>query len=204
MRSLAPRWVLCGGFFLAERILLTGEEVRRAVLRMSLEITERNPRPVSVALVGIQTRGVFLAQRLAQHISGILDTTVDVGSLDPRLYRDDPDRASSQALRPTEVEFIVEGRTVVLVDDVLFTGRTIRAAMDALNEFGRPSSIQLAVLVDRGHRQLPIKADFVGKNVPTNRGDNVSVLLYEMDGADEVKVYCQTALNHSTDARGKR
>ena len=188
---------------MSDRILLTADDVRRAVLRMSHEITERNPRSGSIALIGIQTRGVFLAQRLAQHISGFLDTTVDVGSLDPRLYRDDPGRASSQTLLPTEVHFSVEGRTMVLVDDVLFTGRTIRAAMDALNEFGRPSAIQLAVLIDRGHRQLPIRADFVGKNVPTNREDNVSVLLHEMDGTDEVKVDGQTVQNRLINVRDK-
>ena len=188
---------------MADRILLTADDVRRAVLRMSHEITERNPRSGSIALIGIQTRGVFLAQRLAQHISGFLDTTVDVGSLDPRLYRDDPGRASSQTLLPTEVHFSVEGRTMVLVDDVLFTGRTIRAAMDALNEFGRPSAIQLAVLIDRGHRQPPIRADFVGKNVPTNRKDNVSVLLHEMDGTDEVKVDGQTVQNRLINVRDK-
>ena len=166
------------------RIIMSAEQIRRALVRISHEILERNERPV--AIVGMQTRGVDLARRIAGLINSIEGVETDFGTLDPRLYRDDPDTASAKPVLPSEINFPIDDRPVVLVDDVLYTGRTIRAALDALLDFGRPSSIQLAVLVDRGHRELPIRADYVGKNVPTARGEEVRVMLTEVDGSDGV------------------
>ena len=137
-------------------------------------------------VVGLQTRGVHLAQRLADNIERFEGFAPVVGSLDPRLWRDDPDVASAQPIQPADIPTEVTDRPVVLVDDVLYTGRTIRAAMEALLDFGRASRIQLAVLVDRGHRELPIRPDYVGKNIPTARGERVRVLLAEIDGEDAV------------------
>ncbi|MBI4219187.1 MAG: bifunctional pyr operon transcriptional regulator/uracil phosphoribosyltransferase PyrR, partial [Chloroflexi bacterium] len=127
-----------------------------------------------------------LARRIADVVRNIEDRPVDVGTLDPRLYRDDLDQAARQPVKPTEIKFDINDRPVVLVDDVLYTGRTIRAALDALNDFGRPSSIQLAVVIDRGHRELPIRPDYVGKNVPTSRDERIRVRLREVDGDDGV------------------
>ena len=169
--------------------VLTADEIRRSVRRIAHEIVERNHGVDGVVLVGLRTRGVPIAERLAAAIEEFEGQRVPIGSLDIGLYRDD---ISSMELRPriqpTDVPVSIDGRTVVLVDDVLFTGRSIRAAMDALTDFGRPSQIQLAVLVDRGHRQLPIRADYAGKNIPTSLSEEVEVLLEEADGADEVRI----------------
>jgi pyrimidine operon attenuation protein/uracil phosphoribosyltransferase len=166
--------------------IMTADQLRRALNRIAHEILERNASSSAVALVGVQTRGVFLARRIAEAVSGFERRSLDVGSLDPRLYRDDLDQSARQPLKPTDIKFDINDRPVVLVDDVLYTGRTIRAAMDALNDFGRPASIQLAVVVDRGHRELPIRPDYVGKNVPTSRDERVRVRLKEVDGEDGV------------------
>src|SRR6266540_2435458 len=157
--------------------------------RIDHEILERNKGAGSVVLVGIAARGDDLARRLATEIARIENVRVQVGALDITFYRDDIGmRAEAPEVHETRIPFDISGTTVVLVDDVLFTGRTIRAAMDALVDFGRPRAIQLAVLVDRGHRELPIRADFVGKNVPTSRADDVRVLVAELDGEDAVVV----------------
>ena len=164
-------------------------EIRRAVSRIAHEILERNKGADGVALVGIAARGDDLARRLAAEIHRIEGAAVPVGVLDITFYRDDIGmRAEAPEVHETRIDFDITGRTVVLVDDVLFTGRTIRAALDALIDFGRPTAIQLAVLVDRGHRELPIRADFVGKNVPTRKDDQVRVALKELDGEDAVEV----------------
>lgn len=163
---------------------MTADDIRRALARIAHEILERNQGAGDVLLVGIQTRGVHLAQRLADNVERFEGKRLEVGSLDPRLHRDDPDEAARQPVRPSDLPSSIEGRPVVLVDDVLYTGRTIRAAMDALLDFGRAGRIQLAVLVDRGHRELPIRPDYVGKNVPTARDERVGVRLLEVDGED--------------------
>jgi pyrimidine operon attenuation protein / uracil phosphoribosyltransferase len=169
--------------------LLDAEDIRRALTRIAHEIVERNKGAEHVALVGIANRGDELARRLAQLIVDVEGTKVPVGALDITFYRDDIGmRAEAPEVHETHIDFDINGATVVLVDDVLFTGRTIRAAMDALVDFGRPRKIQLAVLVDRGHRELPIRADFVGKNVPTKRADSVQVRVVEVDGEDAVDV----------------
>ncbi len=169
--------------------LLDAEDVRRALTRIAHEIIERDKGATDVVLVGIANRGDHLARRLAAEIQRIEGAEVRVGILDITFYRDDIGlKAEAPEVHETRIPFDISGTTVVLVDDVLFTGRTIRAAMDALMDFGRPRRIQLAVLVDRGHRELPIRADFVGKNVPTRRADDVRVLVTEMDGDDAVVV----------------
>ena len=169
--------------------LLDAADIRRALTRIAHEIIERNKGAERVALVGIANRGDDLARRLAQQIVEIEGTKVPVGVLDITFYRDDIGmKTEAPEVHETHVDFDINGATVVLVDDVLFTGRTIRAAMDALMDFGRPRKIQLAVLVDRGHRELPIRADFVGKNVPTGRSQDVRVLVKELDGQDAVVV----------------
>ncbi|HEU5225392.1 MAG TPA: bifunctional pyr operon transcriptional regulator/uracil phosphoribosyltransferase PyrR [Actinomycetota bacterium] len=169
--------------------LMDEAEVRRAVTRIAHEIIERNKGAEAVVLVGIAARGDDLARRLAAEIGRIEGRTVPVGALDITFYRDDIGiRAEAPEVHETRIDFDINGWTVVLVDDVLFTGRTIRSALDALVDFGRPTAIQLAVLVDRGHRELPIRADFVGKNVPTRRDEDVRVILREVDGEDAVLV----------------
>ena len=167
-------------------IILNSAAIQRALVRIAHEIAERNESGVDVVLVGIQRGGVPLADRLAKLLEGIWNHPIPAGSLDVSMHRGDLDRRVAPNVHPTVIPFDVTGKTVVLVDDVLFSGRTIRAAMDALNDFGRPRRIQLAILVDRGHRELPIKADFIGKNVPTSLSETVSVRLKEMGGADEV------------------
>lgn len=167
--------------------LLDADGVRRALTRLAHEVLESNGGADDLVLVGIQTRGVPLAHRLAEIIERIEGTAVPVGALDTTLYRDDVRRGPLRTLGHTEVP-PVDRRTVVLVDDVLFTGRTIRAALDAVLELGRPSAIRLVVLVDRGHRELPIRADHVGKNVPTALAQRVSVRVAELDGEDAVDV----------------
>lgn len=172
----------------AIRRILTHDEVRRALTRIAHEILERNSGADGLVIVGMHTRGVPIAQRLAHMMDEFEGREVDTGALDIGLYRDDTSGGARPMMRLTEIPVDIQGRTVVLVDDVLFTGRSIRAAMDALNDFGRPSQIQLAVLVDRGHRELPIRADYVGKNVPTSRDEDVDVRLTEIDGVDEVLI----------------
>jgi pyrimidine operon attenuation protein/uracil phosphoribosyltransferase len=157
--------------------------------RIAHEVLERNKGAEGVVLLGIPSRGVPLAHRLAQRIAGVEGSDVPVGSLDVTMYRDDLRLHPARALEHTDLPAEgIEGRTVVLVDDVLYSGRTIRAALDALNDLGRPARVQLAVLVDRGHRELPIRADYVGKNLPTSTGERVRVLLEERDGHDEVLI----------------
>ena len=169
--------------------LLDAADVRRALTRIAHEILERDRGAGELALVGIANRGDDLARRLAGEIRTIEGIEVPVGVLDITFYRDDIGmKAEAPEVHETRIGFDITGRTVVLVDDVLFTGRTIRAAMDALMDLGRPLRIQLAVLVDRGHRELPIRADYVGKNVPTHRADDVRVLVAEVDGEDAVVV----------------
>jgi pyrimidine operon attenuation protein/uracil phosphoribosyltransferase len=169
--------------------LLDEAEIRRAVTRIAHEILERNHGPGNLVLVGIAARGDDLARRLAAEVHRIEGADLPVGVLDITFYRDDIGmRAEAPEVHETRIEFDINEKTVVLVDDVLFTGRTIRAALDALVDFGRPTAIQLAVLVDRGHRELPIRADFVGKNVPTRMDEDVRVALKEVDGEDAVVV----------------
>ena len=167
--------------------LMDAAEIGRALTRIAHEILERNKGAERVVFVGIAARGDDLARRLSSEIERIEGTAVPVGALDITFYRDDIGmRAEAPEVHETRIDFDINGRTVVLVDDVLFSGRTIRSAMDALVDFGRPSAIQLAVLVDRGHRQLPIRADFVGKNVPTRVDEDVRVAIREVDGEDAV------------------
>jgi pyrimidine operon attenuation protein / uracil phosphoribosyltransferase len=181
--------------------LMDQAEIGRALTRIAHEILERNKGAEAVVLVGIAARGDDLAGRLAGEILRIEGRGVPVGALDITFYRDDIGiRAEAPEVHETRIDFDVNGRVVVLVDDVLYTGRTIRAAMDALVDFGRPTAIQLAVLVDRGHRELPIRADFVGKNVPTRKDEDVRVALREVDGVDAVLV--QDALTSHVGERG--
>ena len=170
-------------------ILMDRERIGRSLTRIAHEIVERNRGVGDLALVGVRTRGVPIARRLAASLRDITGIDVPTGALDITLYRDDLMKTAvgpQPIVRRTEIPFSIDGRHIVLVDDVLYTGRTIRAALDALIDFGRPSTIQLVVLVDRGHRELPIKADYVGKNVPTSRRETIHVRLVEIDGADEV------------------
>jgi pyrimidine operon attenuation protein/uracil phosphoribosyltransferase len=167
-------------------LILNAAALQRALTRIAHEIAERNDNSAEVVLIGIQRTGVELAERLGKILAEIWKHPVPNGSLDVNLHRDDLGQRISPNLHPTVIPFDVNGKTVVLVDDVLFSGRTTRAAMDALNDFGRPRRIQLAVLVDRGHRELPIKADFVGKNVPTALTENIRVQLTEAGGEDAV------------------
>ena len=168
--------------------VLSAEDMRRAIRRIAHEIVERNHGLQDVVLVGMRTRGVPLAQRLAAAIQEFEGEAVPIGALDIGLYRDDiPQMELKARIQPTEMPTDIDGKRVVLVDDVLYTGRSIRAALDALTDFGRPANIQLAVLVDRGHRELPIRPDYVGKNIPTALGEDVQVLLEETDGLDEVR-----------------
>jgi len=167
--------------------VLDADGLRRTINRLSHEVVEKNKGVQDVVLVGIRTRGEFLAHRVAKKIAEIENMNVHVGVLDITLYRDDlRGRLDQPVLKSTEILFDIRGKAIVLVDDVLFTGRTIRSALNALMDIGRPAMIQLLVLVDRGHRELPIKADFVGKNVPTSRGEEVKVLMTEVDGEDTI------------------
>ena len=170
------------------RPILSADEIRRALSRIAHEILERNGGADEVILVGLHTRGVPLARRLAAWIEEFEGAAPPMGALDVGLYRDDFSGSVRPFMRPTDIPDSVEGRLVVLVDDVLFTGRTIRAALDALTDLGRPRQIQLAVLIDRGHRELPIRPDFVGKNVPTSLDEEVRVRVEEIDGVDEVVI----------------
>jgi pyrimidine operon attenuation protein / uracil phosphoribosyltransferase len=171
------------------RQIMTADDVRRAVVRISHEIVEKHGGTDRLALVGVQRRGVPLARRMAEAIELHESVRLPVGALDITFYRDDLSMVAHQPIvKGTDLPFDVSGLTIVIVDDVLYTGRTARAAMDALMDFGRPSAIRLAVLVDRGHRELPIRADHVGKNVPTSREEVIRVHVVEYDGADEVLI----------------
>ena len=169
--------------------ILDKDTLNRTIMRMAHEILERNKGTQGLCLVGIRNRGVYLAKRLADCIKKIENAQVPVGTLDITLYRDDLTLiASHPVVHKTEIDFDIKDKNVVLVDDVLYTGRTVRAALDALIDLGRPKSIQLAVLVDRGHRELPIRADYAGKNIPTANNETVEVHLAEVDGRDEVVI----------------
>ncbi|MEU4399666.1 bifunctional pyr operon transcriptional regulator/uracil phosphoribosyltransferase PyrR [Micromonospora orduensis] len=172
------------------KVILASADVQRVVDRIAHQILEKTQGAADTVLLGIPTRGAPLARRLASRISTFEDVVVPVGVLDITLYRDDLRRHATRAIGPTQVPTGgIDGKRVILVDDVLFSGRTVRAALDALNDVGRPASVQLAVLVDRGHRELPIRADYVGKNIPTSLAESVKVTLAETDGTDEVKLY---------------
>lgn len=172
-----------------DREVLDADDVQRALTRIAHEVLERNKGAQSLVLLGIPTRGVPLAERLAERISSVEGAAVPVGSLDITMYRDDLRMRPARGLGRTELPpGGIDDAVVVLVDDVLFSGRSIRAALDALSELGRPRAVQLAVLVDRGHRQLPIRADYVGKNLPTSTRENVRVLVAETDGRDAVVI----------------
>ena len=172
-------------------IVMDADRIGRTLTRIAHEIVERNKGVDGLAIVGVRTRGVHIARRLAHSLKEITGDTVPTGALDITLYRDDLMRHAvgpQPLVRRTEILFSIDDRKVLLVDDVLYTGRTTRAALDALIDFGRPKSIQLVVLVDRGHRELPIKADYVGKNLPTSPEESVQVRLLESDGTDEVEL----------------
>lgn len=164
---------------------MNAADLQRALARVSHEILERNRGATDLVLVGIHTRGVPLSRRLAQNIQSFEGSTIPLAELDINLYRDDLQARSSPVVKPTRFPVDIGGKTVVLVDDVLFTGRTVRAALDALNDVGRPRQVQLVALIDRGHRELPLRADYVGKNIPTSLEEQVKVRLTETDGQDE-------------------
>jgi pyrimidine operon attenuation protein/uracil phosphoribosyltransferase len=174
-----------------ETVVLEHDDLRRTLRRIAHEIAEKNPDPAALAIVGIHTRGALLARRLHASLTELTGAEVPIGDVDISFYRDDVG-AKSPAAQPvvhaSHIDFDLTGRTVVLVDDVLFTGRTVRAAIDALFDYGRPQRVQLAVLCDRGHRELPIRPDYVGKNLPTGRAQRVNVHLDELDGGDEVAI----------------
>jgi len=170
-------------------VVFNAKDISRAITRITHEILEKNKGASNLALVGIRTRGVALAQRIKNKINSIENTEVDFGILDITLYRDDLGSGKfNTVVEKTNISFPLDGKKIVLIDDVLFTGRTIRSAIDALIDFGRPSIIQLGVLIDRGHRELPIRPDYVGKNIPTSKDNRVQVLLREEDGVDEVRI----------------
>ena len=176
-------------------VVMDADRIGRTLTRIAHEIVERNEGVDGLALVGIRTRGVHIARRLARSLKDITGDDVPTGALDITLYRDDLMRHAvgpQPLVRRTEIAFSIDDRTILLVDDVLYTGRTTRAALDALIDFGRPKAIQLVVLVDRGHRELPIRADYVGKNLPTSREESVQVRLQESDGLDEVVLQEET------------
>ena len=162
--------------------------MKRALTRISYEIIERNKGIQDIVLVGIKTRGIYIAQRLAERLKQLEDIDVPVGELDITLYRDDVKDMEEPELHSSDVPVSIEGKEVILVDDVLYTGRTIRAAMDAVMDLGRPRKISLAVFVDRGHRELPIRADYVGKNIPTSKTEEIIVEMEERDGADRIMI----------------
>ncbi len=169
--------------------VMSADDMRRAITRMAHEILERNGGLEGLAVIGIQTRGAFVARRLAAAIEEIEQAPLPVGVLDITLYRDDLQTIAEQpVVNESNIPFDIQGKTLVLADDVLFTGRTVRAALDEIIDFGRPKSVQLAVMVDRGHRELPIRADYVGKNVPTSEREVIAVRMQEKDGSDEVVI----------------
>ena len=170
-------------------VALSAQDITRALTRISHEILEKNQGLTNIVLLGIPTRGAHLASRISSMITSIEGTEVPTGTLDITLFRDDLRIRPPRAIMPTKIPSSgIEGKDVILIDDVLFSGRTIRSALDALGEIGRPRTVQLAVLVDRGHRDLPIKADFVGKNLPTSKSQSVKVFLSDIDGRDEVSI----------------
>lgn len=172
---------------MTKKIIMTAEDIRRSLARIAHEIIERNRTTENLLMVGMRTRGVPLAKRLAANMENFEGLKIPVGALDFSLYRDDLSLLNRQpTVQRTDIPVAIDGKSVVLVDDVLYTGRSARAAIDALIDRGRPRSIQLAVLVDRGHRELPIRADYVGKNIPSSRDEEIQVYLLETDGRDEV------------------
>lgn len=180
------------GSLLQKTIVLDEQAIRRALTRIAHEIIERNKGVENLILVGIRTRGIFLAKRLAEKIGQIEGREVPVGELDITLYRDDlsiKTKDKEPLVKGSDIPVDIHNKTVVLVDDVLYTGRTVRAGMDALIDFGRPGNIQLAVLIDRGHRELPIRADYVGKNIPTSKTERVVVEVVEVDQKDQVSIH---------------
>jgi pyrimidine operon attenuation protein/uracil phosphoribosyltransferase len=180
----------------SEKVVLDQDDMRRTLVRIAHEIVEKNPAPDQLAIVGIHRRGAVLAGRLRDVLSELLEREVPLGDLDISFYRDDVgEHPESPTVHASHIEFAVDGTTVVIVDDVLYTGRTVRAAIEALFDYGRPARVQLAVLVDRGHRELPIRPDYVGKNLPTARAERVNVRVQELDGTDEVRI---TALEEVT------
>lgn len=179
---------------MTDKLIQSPNQMKRALTRISHEILERNGGPTDVVLVGMHSRGVPLSKRMNSIIENVENRSVEVGALDIGLYRDDIAEKGVLPVRPTDIPTDINGKKIVIVDDVLYTGRSIRAAMDALNDLGRPNQIQLAVLIDRGHRELPIRADYVGKNVPTSREEDVEVRLVEIDGVDEVVIKTQNGI----------
>lgn len=188
---------------MTETIIMNRDDIRRSLARVSHEIIERNKTTGNLVLVGMRTRGVPLAKRLAVNIETLEGLKIPVGALDISLYRDDLDSLTSQpTVQSTDIPVNVDGKSVILIDDVLYTGRSARAAMDALIDLGRPQSIQLAVLIDRGHRELPIRADYIGKNIPSSRHEDIQVKLTETDGIDEV-IIVKGKQNESSGRRNK-
>ena len=186
------------------KTVMTAEDIRRTLARISHEIIERNKSTDHLVLVGLHTRGVPLARRLAKSIENYENANLIVGALDFSLYRDDIETSNGKPeLQRTDIPSDINGKSVVLVDDVLYTGRSIRAAMDAIIDLGRPRSIQLAVLIDRGHREMPIRADYVGKNIPSARHEDIQVRLAETDGVDEVAIINAPNGRHSNGKREK-
>jgi pyrimidine operon attenuation protein/uracil phosphoribosyltransferase len=172
-----------------EKVVLDGDDMRRTLVRVAHEIVEKHGEPEALAIVGIHRRGAVLARRLHALLGDLLDSELPFGEIDISFYRDDlARRTESPVVHASRLEFPLDGRTVVVIDDVLFTGRTVRAAIEALFDYGRPARVQLAVLVDRGHRELPFRPDYVGKNLPTARTERVNVRVAELDGADEVTI----------------
>jgi pyrimidine operon attenuation protein / uracil phosphoribosyltransferase len=173
----------------SSKVVLDEDDVRRTLVRIAHEIVEKNAGPDGLAIVGIHRRGALLARRLHRLVEDLLDAQIPLGDVDINFYRDDvATRRDQPVVEASHVEFPLEGMTVVVVDDVLYTGRTVRAAIEALFSYGRPARVQLAVLADRGHRELPIRPDYVGKNLPTARSERVNVRLDELDGVDEVAI----------------
>jgi pyrimidine operon attenuation protein / uracil phosphoribosyltransferase len=172
-----------------DKVVLDGDDMRRTLVRIAHEIVEKQIEPQQLAIVGIHRRGAILARRLRTLLDDLLDAEVPLGDVDISFYRDDLSRrADAPVVNASHVDFDVDGRTVVIVDDVLYTGRTVRAAIEAIFDYGRAGRIQLAVLADRGHRELPIRPDYVGKNLPTSRGERVNVRVQELDGDDQVTI----------------
>ncbi len=177
------------------KVVLDGDDMRRTLVRIAHEIVEHHEGPADLAIVGIQRRGAVLAERLNAILRDLLEQDVPLGLVDISFYRDDlSTRSDTPEVHATQIGFPVEGATVVIVDDVLYTGRTVRAAIEALFSFGRPATVQLAVLADRGHRELPIRPDYVGKNLPTSRTERVNVRVTEIDGVDEVTISSRTGV----------
>src|SRR5919204_4568127 len=172
-----------------EKVVLDGDDMRRTLVRIAHEIVEKNSERDRLAIVGIHRRGALLARRVRALLADLLEIDIPLGELDISFYRDDLGRrADAPTVHSTQLDFALDGATVVVVDDVLFTGRTVRSAIEALFDYGRPARVQLAVLADRGHRELPLRPDYVGKNLPTHRAERVNVHVAELDGADEVTI----------------